>query len=89
MNLRAAALSFLTALAAAPAAAQSVCLPLPRLLTIVPPGGQAGTTVDVTIGGEGLEEVERLVFSSPGIGAEARHDAEGKPIPGGYRVTIG
>jgi hypothetical protein len=89
MSPRHAALVIVMAFAAGPAAAQSVCLPLPRLLTIVPPGGQAGTTVDVTIGGEGLEEVERLVFSSPGIGAEARHDAEGKPIPGGYRVTIG
>jgi hypothetical protein len=71
-----------------PAAGQGVCLPLPRLLTLVPPGGRAGTSVDVTIGGEGLEEVERLVFSAPGITAVPRTDAEGKPVPGGYRIAI-
>jgi len=76
------------AAAGAGARAQSVCLPLPRLLSIVPAGGQAGTTVDVVITGEGLEEVERLVFSTPGITASPRADAEGKPVPGGYRIAI-
>src|SRR5690606_32141895 len=44
----------------APAVAQSVCLPSPRLLTIVPMGGQAGTQVEVTISGEELEEADEL-----------------------------
>lgn len=55
---------------AAPVAAQQVTLPLPRLLTIMPMGGQAGTTVDVTITGEHVEDVTDLTFSSPKITAK-------------------
>jgi hypothetical protein len=36
--------------------AQQVCLPAPRLLTVMPMGGQVGTTVDVAITGESIEE---------------------------------
>lgn len=51
--------------------AQQVTLPLPRLLTIMPMGGQAGQQVQVTIAGENLEDVTDLVFSSPKITAKA------------------
>ena len=61
-------------LLAAPAFAQQVTLPLPRLLTLQPMGGQAGSTVEVTLTGEHLEEVQALVFSSPHLQA--------RPVPG-------
>ena len=52
------------------AVAQSVCLPAPRLLTTMPMGGQAGTTVEVTIAGDNLDEEPELHFSHPGITAK-------------------
>jgi hypothetical protein len=45
-------------------------LPTPRLLTVMPPGGKAGTTVEVTFTGQNLEDPERLLFSHPGIKGE-------------------
>lgn len=65
------------------AIAQQVTLPLPRLLTIMPMGGQAGQSVEVTITGENLEDVTELAFSTPQITA--------KPIAGSankFKVSI-
>ena len=62
-------LCFLT-LFAASAFAQQVTLPLPRLLTVMPMGGQAGQTIEVTITGENIEDVTALTFSSPNITAK-------------------
>jgi hypothetical protein len=42
----------------------------PRLLLVQPPGGQAGTTVEVTFVGQDLEQVRGLYFSQPGIKAK-------------------
>ncbi len=62
------------ALLAGPARCQptppSSALPNPELLTVTPPGSQAGTTVELTFTGTHLEEPEALVFSHPGIKAE-------------------
>lgn len=63
--------------------AQQVTLPLPRLLTLMPMGGQAGTAVDVTITGEHIEEVRELTFSTPQITAKPVAGAENK-----FTVTI-
>lgn len=60
---------------AANAVAQSVILPTPRLLTVTPMGGQAGTTVEVALTGEVLEDVTELLFSTPKISAKAKADA--------------
>lgn len=49
------------------ALAQQVTLPLPRLLTLMPMGGQAGHSVEVTITGEHIEDVTDLTFSTPKI----------------------
>ena len=57
-----------------PAGAQQVCLPLPRLLTTMPMGGQVGSTGEVTITGENIENISALLFSTPKITA--------KPVPG-------
>lgn len=61
---------------------QSVCLPAPRLLTTLPMGGQAGTTFDVTIAGDNLDEDPELHFSHPGITAKPTGAANK------YTVTI-
>lgn len=45
-------------------------LPRPRLLALMPPGGQAGTTLEVAFQGSDLEEPEALLFTHPGIKAE-------------------
>ena len=52
------------------ALAQQVTLPLPRLLTTMPMGGQAGQSVEVTITGENIEDVTELTFSTPKITAK-------------------
>lgn len=57
---------------------QSVCLPAPRLLTLMPMGGQVGTTLDVTLTGENLEDVSAMIFSSPKITAKPVPDTENK-----------
>ena len=62
--------------------AQLVVLPAPRLLTTLPMGGQVGSTVEVTIHGENLENVTELLFSTPKITAEPVRDADGKPVAG-------
>ncbi len=51
-----------------PALAQ---LPAARLNAVFPPGGQAGTTVEITVQGADLEDPSRLDFSHPGLKATA------------------
>ena len=70
------------------ALAQSVCLPAPRLLTTRPMGGQAGTTLEVTISGDHLESAEELRFSHPGITATSKSGDDGLPIPNVYVIAI-
>ena len=70
----------LTACGLEMASAQQVCLPAPRLLTMMPMGGQAGTTVEVTITGENIEDVSQLVFSTQKITATAVPGAPDKFI---------
>ena len=44
-------------------------LPVPRLFTVMPPGGRAGATVEVTFTGADVEEPQGLIFSDPAIRA--------------------
>ncbi|MCA8988676.1 MAG: serine protease [Planctomycetaceae bacterium] len=81
-------LACLLALPDAAAQAQSVCLPAPRLLTLMPMGAQVGTTVEVVTGGEYLEGLDALLFSAPGISAEPKKDEAGQVIPNHYLVTV-
>lgn len=67
---------------------QSVGLPLPRLLTISPLGGQAGTDFDVVITGENIEGAEQLSFSDEKIKASQKVDGNGVPIPNQYSISI-
>ena len=41
--------------------------PRPQLNAIVPPGGQRGTAIEVTLVGTDLDDVSVLRFSHPGI----------------------
>ncbi len=41
--------------------------PQPKLLHVFPPGGRAGSTAEVTVGGEALDASDGLWFSHPGI----------------------
>lgn len=71
------------------AAAQSVCLPLPRLLSITPMGGKVGSEIEVTIQSEHAEQIEQLRFHHPGIVATAIQDpATGELLEDRFRVTI-
>tara|TARA_R110002111_G_scaffold144910_2_gene211260 strand:- start:110446 stop:112716 length:2271 start_codon:yes stop_codon:yes gene_type:complete len=77
-----------TCLISSTAVAQLVCLPAPRLLTTMPMGGQVGTSFDVTITGEHLENAEELSFSNPGITATKKLGKDGQPVPNTYVVSI-
>ena len=68
--------------------AQSVCLPLPRLLTIMPMGGQSGTEVEVALTGELLDKTSRLVFSDPRITAKLKQDEDSKTKTLKFVVSI-
>lgn len=68
---------------AAQSAAQSVGLPAPRLLTVAPAGGKAGTTFDVAVTGEHLDEAGDLLFSDPRVTAKRKPDAADR-----YAVTV-
>lgn len=70
------------------AAAQSVCLPAPRLLTTMPMGGQVGTEFEITITGQSLEGTEQLIFSTPGIEARPKLNEDGSAVPQQFVVRI-
>ena len=53
------------------ASAQSVGLPAPRLLTVIPMGGKVGTEFEVSISGEHLDDVGDLIFEAPTKAAQA------------------
>ena len=61
-------------LAALPAQAQQppadATFPQPRLVSVLPCGGKAGTVVEATLTGVDLDEPEKLLFSDPGLKAE-------------------
>src|SRR5436305_1246454 len=46
-------------------------LPTPRLLSITPPGGKTGTMVELSFTGQDVEAPQGLLFSHPGLTAEA------------------
>ncbi len=77
-----------TILGAAACVAQQVCLPTPRLLTVTPMGGQAGTSVEVGITHEHVDVARELLFSMPTISAKPVVAADGKPVPNRFLVTI-
>lgn len=87
-GLLAVAVGVTSLVAAGPAAAQQVCLPLPRLLTVTPMGGQAGTSVEVAITHQHVDAARELLFSTPAITATPVLAADGRPVPDRFLVTI-
>lgn len=78
-------LSWVLRIALGWATVATVCaqLPMARLLSVFPPGGVAGSTVEVGVGGSDLDEASALVFSDPRV--------TGVPIPGAtdrFRVEL-
>ena len=66
--------SWVSRIALAWVAVLSVCaqlataqLPTARLLSVFPPGGAAGSSVEVTVAGSDLDEAAALVFSDPRV----------------------
>jgi len=51
-------------------------------------GGKVGSTVEVTITGENIENVTELLFSTPKITAKPVIGADGKPVENKFLVTI-
>ena len=68
--------------------AQEVCLPAPRLLTIMPMGGQSGTSFEVRITGENIDGANELLFSHPKITAKPKLSATGKAESNTFVVSI-
>ncbi|MGB0740300.1 MAG: serine protease, partial [Planctomycetaceae bacterium] len=68
--------------------AQTVCLPLPRLLSATPMGAQVGTSQEITLTGENLDLGGELLFSNPHISASRIMQEDGTPDPLRYRLTI-
>jgi len=57
-------------------------LPQPRLYTVQPAGVQLGTTVEVSLTGDDLEEITALLFDHPGLTAAPKMaDVDGQPQP--------
>ena len=73
---------------AIPGVAQQGCLPMPRLLTVTPMGGRAGTIVEVAITHQHVDAAQELLFSTPTITAKPVLAADGKPVPDRFVVTI-
>src|SRR4029453_19193406 len=77
-----------------PAAPLFAQLPVTQLTSIFPPGGKPGTAVEVTLGGNDLEDVERLAFSPPSITAAAKmstpteFEKTPKPVANQFTETI-
>lgn len=69
-------------------------LPQPRLRALHPPGGKQGTTVEVTVIGADLDELQKLHFFHPGIVAApvttppTEFDPQPRPVPGRMKITI-
>lgn len=90
-RLRTAVVLFWLITATQPARAQ---LPATQLDGVFPLGAAAGSTVDVTISGDDLDEVERLQFSHTGITARqkttepTRFDDGPQAVPNVFEVTI-
>src|SRR5881394_716799 len=65
-------------------------LPLTRLSTLFPPGGQAGTTFEMAVAGTDLDETNQLHFSHTNITAKPKLvEKTGEPDPNRFLVTIG
>jgi len=64
-------------------------LPAAHLLTVFPPGGKAGSSVEVTISGADLDDPVQLSFSHPGITAKPKvAEKTSQPEANKFIVTV-
>jgi hypothetical protein len=64
-------------------------LPIARLSTLFPPGGKAGTTVEVTVSGADLDDANQLHFSNTNISGQPKiSEKTGEPEPNKFVVAI-
>ena len=87
-GLARAGLRLSTALALFSALSVVAQLPVARLTSVFPPGGKAGTSVEVTVTGNDLDDTTRLWFSNPSVTSTQKFSADGLPEPGKFVVTI-
>src|SRR5579884_2153483 len=70
-------------------------IPTPRLDSVFPFGGRAGTDVEVNVSGEALDEPQQLLFSNTSITASAvmtkpdRFYPDPRPVPNRFVVHVG
>ena len=64
-------------------------LPLARLSAVFPPAGRVGTTVEVSLSGQDLDEVKELYFSGGGITAKLKLTEKGEAEAGNSVQTVG
>jgi hypothetical protein len=74
--------------AAATGNGQSVILPMPRLLTTMPMGGNPGTTLEVAVTGQHLDGASEFRFSDPRVTATPVASSEASDGNVRYQVTI-
>lgn len=63
---------------------QGSALPVPRIFIVTPSGGKAGSTLEVTVAGQDIDDPEELLFSQAGIRAEpiaAEPEPPAPPMP--------
>lgn len=63
-------------------------LPQAHLTSLIPAGATHGSTVEVTVTGQDLDDANRLYFSSPGITARPKTGEKGESIAGKFLVTV-
>jgi hypothetical protein len=63
-------------------------LPVIRLTSVFPPGARGGTTAEVSITGEDLDDLKELRFSHPGLFAAPATDPTGKPRQNQFVVAV-
>jgi hypothetical protein len=87
--------SFLLSACAVLALASSAFAQLPatQLTSLFPPGGKQGTTVELTVTGADIDDLEKLTFNHPGLVAVPKMSAAtdfepAKPTPGAFTLTI-
>lgn len=67
---------------------QLVILPAPRLLTVMPMGAKAGSTVEVAVTGDNIDEDSQLVFSNPKLSAQPKLEPSGAVAKNKFVVTV-
>src|SRR6188474_566140 len=88
--------SFLLSACAVLALASSAFAQLPQtqLTSLFPPGGKQGTTVELTVTGNDIDDLEKLTFSHPGLVVAPKmstptdFEPTPKPVPGAFTLTI-